>query len=60
MQIVHLYVQVSVDTALERNSRRKRRVPDEVLRKYIEELPDAVYSVIVVLALAGLVVWFKS
>ncbi len=45
MQIVHLYVQVSVDTALERNSRRKRRVPDEVLRKYIEELPDAVYSV---------------
>jgi hypothetical protein len=45
LQIVHLYVQVSFETALERNSRRKRRVPDEIIRKYIEELPDAVHSV---------------
>ena len=40
--IVQLYVQVSLETALERNRRRHRSVPEDVLREYVSRLDDAV------------------
>ena len=43
---VKLYVQVSLETALERNSRRERQVPREVLETYTLELDEAVKEVV--------------
>lgn len=33
-----LYVRVQIETALERNARRTRRVPDEILRRYYDRI----------------------
>ena len=43
---VKLYVQVSLETALERNCRRERRVPRDVLETYCVELDAAVKEVV--------------
>lgn len=44
--VVKLYVKVSVDTALARNAKRQRRVPDDILRRYVAELDQAVQAVV--------------
>lgn len=42
--VVNLYVKVSADTAMLRNDRRQRRVPEDYLREYVDKLDDAVMS----------------
>ena len=43
--IVQLFVRVSLRTCLERNARRERSVPEDVLRRYLEVLDGAVHAV---------------
>ena len=43
--VVNLFVKVDLETALERNAKRERRVPEDILRTYVEELDDAVKAV---------------
>eukprot|EP00966_Prymnesium_polylepis_P277138 6403124-Prymnesium_polylepis.1 len=43
--VVQLYVKVSVGVCLQRNARRERSVPEETLRRYVEELDGAVQAV---------------
>ena len=50
--IVQLYVQVSFETAVLRNEKRKRSVPINVLKEYCEELE---YSIDAVLDVNGLI-----
>ena len=44
--VVKLYVRVSLGTALARNTRRERSVPESVLSRYVDELEAAVAAVV--------------
>ena len=43
--VVNLFVKVSLETAMIRNKRRKRTVPDHILREYVEKLPESVSAI---------------
>ena len=43
--VVNLFVKVDLETALERNAKRERRVPEDILKTYVEELDGAVKEV---------------
>jgi predicted kinase len=44
--IVQLYVEVSLETALRRNQQRDRTVPEEVLKEYLDRLDSAVEATV--------------
>ena len=44
--VCKLYVRVSLDCAIRRNSRRQRRVPRHILEDYVHSIDDAVNSIV--------------
>ena len=44
--VVQLYVEVSLETALRRNQQRDRTVPEEVLKEYLDRLDSAVEATV--------------